>query len=61
LKLKSEDWIETCDDKRVDGDPVVLVLLVGVSAAQPQAGQEGPEEVGDETNDDERRCAAQVA
>ncbi len=61
MKISIKDLIETCDDKRVDGDPVVLVLLVGVSAAQPQAGQEGPEEVGDETNDDEGRCAAQVA
>ena len=47
----------TCDNERVDGYAVVLVLLVGVRAAQAQAGQEGPEEVSDEADDNECRCA----
>ena len=48
---------DNCDNERVDGYAVVLVLLVGVRAAQAQAGQEGPEEVSDEADDNECRCA----
>merc|ERR1719233_1698598 len=39
-------------NESVDGDTVVLVLFVGVSASQTKTGQEGSEEVEDETNDD---------
>ncbi len=36
----------TGDGQGVDGDAVVLVLLVGVGAPQPEGGQQGAEDVG---------------
>ena len=51
----------TCENEGVNGDPVVLVLLVGVGALEPEAGQQGPEEVGDEPDDAESSTPAKVA
>ena len=51
----------TGDDKGVDGDPVVLVLLVRVGTPETEARQEGTEEVGDETDDDEGSAESDIA
>merc|ERR1719233_1662316 len=47
-------------NESVDGDTVVLVLFVGVSASQTKTGQEGSEEVEDETNDDKGCSSTKV-
>merc|ERR1719167_384782 len=57
----SKNKEEQCNNKGVDGDPVVLVLLVGVGAPQAKSGEEGPEEVADQSDDDEGRHEADVA
>ena len=41
-------------------DPVVLVLLVGIGAPEPEAGEEGAEEVGDGAHDNEGGGGADV-
>ena len=58
--LQKEELL-TCNNKGVDGDPVILVLLVGVGAPQAKSGEEGPEEVADQSDDDEGRHEADVA
>ena len=60
-KWQSYDWRLTRNNEGVDGDPVILVLLVGVGAPQPEPGEEGAEEVADEADDDEGCHEADVA
>ena len=62
---KRKGW---CTDERltgsnegVDGDPVVLVLLVGVGAPQTESGEEGAKEVADQPDDDKGCHQADVA
>ena len=52
--------VPTCQNEGVDGDPVVLVLLVGIGALQPEAGQRSPEEVKDQTENDEGSTSAEI-
>ena len=59
--MKQKEELLTCNNKGVDGDPVVLVLLVGVGAPQAKSGEEGPEEVADQSDNDEGRHEADVA
>ena len=59
--MKQKEELLTCNNKGVDGDPVVLVLLVGVGAPQAKSGEEGSEEVADQSDDDEGRHEADVA
>ena len=51
----------TADDERPACDAVVLVLLVGIGAAQPKPGQQGAEEVGEDDDDDEGRRGTHVS
>ena len=60
-KLETSTVVLTGDDKGVDGDPVVLVLLVRVGTPEAEAGQEGTEEVGDEADDDKGSAESDVA
>ena len=61
FKLETSTVVLTGDDKGVDGDPVVLVLLVRVGTPEAEAGQEGTEEVGDEADDDKGSAESDVA
>jgi hypothetical protein len=49
------------NNEGVDGNTVVFVLFVWVRASQAQPGQEGPEEVKEEADDDQSCCAADIA
>ena len=51
----------TRGDEGVDGHPVVLVLLVGVGAPEAEPREEGPEEVGDQPDDDKGSNKTQVS
>jgi len=51
----------TGNEEGVDGDPVVLVLLVGVRASKAKAGAEGAEDVCQDTDNHQGSDAADVA
>ena len=51
----------TGSNKGIDGDPVILVLLVWVGAPQAEPGEEGAKEVADEADDHKGCHQADVA
>ena len=51
----------TCNDKSVDGNTVVFVLFVGVSASQTKSCQKSSEEIKQKTDDDKGSGATDVA
>ena len=53
-------WL-TGNDEGVDGDPVILVLLVWVGTPQAQPGEEGAKKVADQPDDDKGCHQADVA
>ena len=53
-------WL-TCNDEGIDGDPVILVLLVWVGTPQPKSGEEGAKKVADQPDDDKGCHQADVA
>ena len=51
----------TGNDEGIDGDPVILVLLVWVGTPQAQPGEEGAKKVADQPDDDKGCHQADVA
>ena len=52
--------VQTCKDESVDGDPVVLVLLVGIGALEAQTRQHRTEEVRDQSKANESSAPIEV-
>ena len=51
----------TGNDESVDGDAVVLVLLVGVGAPQAKPGEESPEEVEEKADNHQGSSATDIS
>ena len=51
----------TCNSQRINGHPVVLVLLVGIGAPKAKSGQECGKKVCDEADDTKSRSSSDVA
>ena len=47
----------TCNNESIDGNTVVFVLLVGVSASQTKTGQKGSEKV-EQKSDNDKSCSS---
>ena len=56
----SHSCVLTGSDEGINGNTVILVLFVGISASQAEASEECAEKVKDEANDDQSRCSSQV-